>query len=654
MKHVIFSFSLASLLGICGSLSLLGQAQSSPASSSAAGGPGQERNYLSRMFDPSGFRLTKTSLENWREARKKDLAQKITALPDSIKAVLIKRANSSLTSDWSGLSAEKYNEFKATGNRSNYESKVNQHRTAVYSLAIGEMVTHDPKYLAPLVQGLLATLGEATWVLPAHQNEVIDLIAGETAAGLADIEWMLSAELEQASPGIGDQIRAQISQRILVPYLQHTDFWWMGFGKTAPNNWNPWINSNVLNAVVGAGMDADTANLVLAKVLHSTDRFINGYPEDGGCEEGPQYWSAAGGKLIRVLDLVRDLSGNKLSVSTIPLLHRMGTYIYKMHIADDYFVNFGDATPRTIPFAESVFQFGTYFGDDTLRGFGAFMFSLKKNAITTEYLPDFLYSADLFNALSNSSPQEPGLSIAWMPDLQILTARSEVSNTGELFLAVQAGNNGKSHNHNDVGNFIIYVNDRPVIVDAGVGTYVATTFSKDRYTLWNLQSQWHNCPLINGIAQKDGKQFKAGDLTFDQTADHIRLSMDVAGAYPPEANVKVWKRDFQFNTRINTISMDESYELGALKDTTCDNFLTSCTIRKIKDGQLAFVDGSGKDILIMTYDPVAFDVQTTYKLMDDVQLKKSWGDHLWRVSCITKNNSLKSSNKVVFSLPVAK
>ena len=39
----------------------------------------------------------------------------------------------------------------------------------------------------------------------------------------------------------------------------------------------------------------------------------------------------------------------------------------------------------------------------------------------------------------------------------------------------------------------------PVIIDAGVGTYTRQTFSSERYTIWTMQSNYHNLPMINGF-----------------------------------------------------------------------------------------------------------------------------------------------------------
>src|SRR2546430_9673482 len=40
-----------------------------------------------------------------------------------------------------------------------------------------------------------------------------------------------------------------------------------------------------------------------------------------------------------------------------------------------------------------------------------------------------------------------------------------------LFRSAWGGHNAQSHNHNDVGNFIVYGDGRPVLIDLGVETY---------------------------------------------------------------------------------------------------------------------------------------------------------------------------------------
>jgi len=60
-----------------------------------------------------------------------------------------------------------------------------------------------------------------------------------------------------------------------------------------------------------------------------------------------------------------------------------------------------------------------------------------------------------------------------------MMARAQEGSVQGLYLAAQAGNNGKSHNHNDVGNFIVYSEGMPAIIDVGVETYTAKTFTRN-------------------------------------------------------------------------------------------------------------------------------------------------------------------------------
>ena len=61
-----------------------------------------------------------------------------------------------------------------------------------------------------------------------------------------------------------------------------------------------------------------------------------------------------------------------------------------------------------------------------------------------------------------------------------------ISECATYQLAVKAGNNDDSHNHNDVGSFILFKQGAPFIIDIGVETYSKKTFSPERYEIWTM------------------------------------------------------------------------------------------------------------------------------------------------------------------------
>ena len=87
------------------------------------------------------------------------------------------------------------------------------------------------------------------------------------------------------------------------------------------------------------------------------------------------------------------------------------------------------------------------------------------------------------------------------PDVYYKSVGLFVARDDTLCLAVKAGDNADSHNHNDTGSFTVYKNGLPLIIDVGVESYTQKTFSPRRYEIWTMQSAYHNLPTINDIMQ---------------------------------------------------------------------------------------------------------------------------------------------------------
>lgn len=606
----------------------------------------QDRNYLTRTLSTTGFRIQPTRLAEWKKEQKERYLSRIALLPSPIRQTLIQKADQAISYDWPTLSASSYLEYKKTGVRIGFERKQTERRDRLSQLVIGELITGDRKYLDPIVNGLWATLEESTWEIPAiiglqkagtnlpdPDETIIGLVSAETGLMIATIEYMLHDQLDSVSPMLTKRIRYELRQRILSTYLKRDDLWWMGFKGQSVNNWNAWINAGVLQTALLTATDTSDLNHLLSKVFRSTDFFINQYPADGGCDEGPAYWSLAGGKLIRLLYITNSLSSKTLDWTSIPLFHSMGSYIIDTHIDGDYFVNFADAGPRTIPDPVSVYRFGQLFADDSLQGFAAYLFSLQDNRPPDNSVMGFLETADLYTSLTTHPKNSGQPAYAFLPTLQVYTARSS-----SLFLAAQGGNNGESHNHNDVGNFILYSNGRPVLVDAGSGIYTALTFSNHRYELWNMQSQWHNCPRINGILQSDGRSFKASNITAVAANNKVQIGMNLEKAYPPSAYLKQWRRSFSFDRTKNTLALTDEYSLEKRTGETRIDFLCACLPKEESKGQIGFYDTNGHRLLTIRYPSSLLSPQIEEKKMDDEKLVNAWGPQLYRLSFLLQQN----------------
>ena len=545
----------------------------------------------------------------------------------------------------------------------NYENNYFARRGKLNTLIIGELVSGDGKYLPEIVNGLGLLCEESTWALPAHMSlqkagiglpdssePIIDLFAGQTGMLLAWVKVLLREELDGYSPLLVKRIDSELKHRIFDPYINRDDFWWMGFGtRKRMNNWNIFINTNVLSAALLAEDDPNVSNIIIDKSLRSVDYFLNAYPADGGCDEGPSYWGIAGGALIEYVDLLSFFSVQKMDFSKNTLIHNIGAYIYKVHIDNNYYVNFADAGVAVGQDATKIYKYGKLFNDQKLLEFAAYLRKVNNGEANFDLgnVQGFVEGLEIRNEFEGIKPLAPQLKVSWLGDLQVLTARQREGSAKGLFFAAKGGHNGESHNHNDVGNFVLYKDGTPMVIDAGVGVYTKQTFGAERYKLWYTQSAWHNCPTINGIMQESGIDHKANEIKFDDSGALIRLSMDLAAAYPETAAVKSWNRHFSFDPQKGTLTLSEKYKLSKFKEAATLNFLVNGTVALANAGILQLRNPKGKMISLL-FNPDEFDYKIETRKIDDARLALSWQNDLSRVVLRKKGKQLAGTHIIVF------
>lgn len=209
----------------------------------------------------------------------------------------------------------------------------------------------------------------------------------------------------------------------------------------------------------------------------------------------------------------------------------------------------------------------------------------------------------------------------WYPETEFCYMRA-----GGWFFAAKGGFNNESHNHNDVGTFSLYLNAVPVLIDAGVGTYTRQTFSSERYTIWTMQSDYHNVPAINGMAQAFGSQYKAADAKFD--ARRSTFSVNIAPAYPAGANVRKWVRTYALSAA--GVRITDAFDLEEATAPTRLRFLTwgetDCSV----PGKVKIT--AGGEQVVLSYDKNAFAPEVEAVPLTDPRLSAVWGGAVSRIT----------------------
>lgn len=575
------------------------------------------------------------------------------ALPTQVATRLIALGDDALTKPFPPLPATLYLGYARNGNRSKFEANYFERRALLQNLALAECVDAKGRFLDAAADALWAICEESTWCLPAHvgvqkartgladlTEPIVDLFAGETAVTVAWTLYLLGPELDRVSPQLRRRAELELKRRILTPVFERDDFGWMALNITnrsrRPNNWTPWISASVLTTALLSESDADRRVPIVHKMLRSLDGFLRFHPADGSCDEGPGYWSRAGGSVLDCLDVLHSATGGKLDVYADPLVQEMGRFIYRAHISGDYFVPIGDCAARFEPEHALVFRYGQRIHDPNLKALAASGASVD-SILGGRFLGRQLYAVFSAGEILASAPASPPLlRDVWLgsDDLQLMAARSQSGSSTGLYTAAWGGHNAQSHNHNDVGNFLVFADGHPVLVDAGAPTYTAQTFSAKRYDHWAFQSAFHNLPTINGVMQSVGRQFAADQVVCETNDSMAQLRMNIAPAYPASAHVKSWLRTVRFN-RGRNVEITEAFELTEATGETTSNFLTPLDVDSTQPGHVTLSRSSqnGRAPVKVRLDYDADKLIPTVERIEltDSQLARSWGSHLHRL-----------------------
>jgi hypothetical protein len=620
----------------------------------------KERNILANEAKAIDLARVLITDDSWNKLPGYKDRQFWDAIPDNIRKEYISKAEGYLTYDWPVVKATDYLEFIRSGDRRQevYAACSN----ALISLVMGELVEGKGRFIDQIVNAVWFYSEQTWWGWSAHlgaqkigaglpdiNEPYVDLGVGEITNNLSWTYYLFKDEFDKIHPLISRRLKQEITNKALTPYFQRDNWGYMGFKGGRPNNWNPWINYNMLTSYLLIETDPVKKVAEVQKVINSLDKFLNGYSDDGGCDEGPSYWGAAGALLYKSLEKLKNATGGKFDVFDNQLVRNIGTYYYKVNIHAPYFLNFADADATAGGNGSTVYKYGKAIGDIKMQQFGAYLVKIGgwgQHALSGK-IGDQIENLGLLKEILSAEAKEALVADFWFPDTEIAGARDKEGSYMGFFFGAKGGFNAESHNHNDVGTFLMYYDGKPCLIDLGREEYVAKTFSSRRYEIWTMQSGYHNLPVINGTEQKDGARYKASHTTFSANSKSATFSTDIAGAYPEAAQVKSWIRSYTLN-RGRSFVINDKYELKSLTGAvTSSNFMTCCKATEVKPG-LIRLEGDGFT-MNMTFNPRVFTPKIEYHEVKDRSLKRFWPDGVYRIRLELIKPGLKGADTVTIT-----
>ena len=586
--------------------------------------------------------------------------------PDMMKAY-VKKAETYLNYGWPALPATKSLLIERTGDRQQYEKISFEKRDVLYNLLLAEIYENKGRFTDQIIDGVWSICEESFWGVPAHlpktkefsglmdvSQPFVELFSAETSTLLAWVDYFLGDKLDAVSPQIRKRIHNEINSRILVPLMTIPH----GFMSTTasgrrPNNWNPWICSCWLNTVLLLEKDKQKRTDAVAKILTVLDQYLNPYPQDGGCDEGPIYWGVAGASLFDNMAILNMATNDAfVYVYKDEKFKNIGKFIYHAQISPTYFVNFADASPKAGMPSDVIYRYGKAIQDSDMMKFGAF-YRTRSDGTWDRFHYIRIFSALFMQQEFRDAPKDLPLSKdTWLPNIQVMIARDLQGSTDGFFVAAKGGNNDESHNHNDIGNFMVYYNGFPLLIDIGSGTYTRRTFSDKRYDIWFNRSDYHNDPTINGKDQQNGPEFKATNVSWQAGKDYSRLTLDIAKSYPENTGVESWMRTIRLN-RTKNVTIDDVVKLTEAQSVV-QHLMTCYPAELAKAGELLIhyaPEGEKAMDFVISYNPAQFDVsieKIKMGAMEDAGVLQRWGDTIQRINF--KAKTPKKADKYSFRI----
>jgi len=598
------------------------------------------------------------------------------AVPADLREPIVQQAEADQKSGWPAVLATSFLEFARNGNRSRYEAQSFGRHSQLERLVLAECLEGKGRFVDDIVNGVWLICEETFWGAPAHlymqkkgpglydiADPIVELFSAETGQLMAWTKYLVGPQLDKVSPLVTKRIVLETERRILAPARERNDFWWMGFEtntRTARlNNWTPWINSNLMVANLLLEEDPKLRVTETLRIVRSLDAYLNQYWADAGEEEGAGYFSASPMCYFEAVNMLDAATGGTTNVLSTPFIAAMAHYILNAHIAGDAYIDYGDAHVHAGPEGSLLYRYGKACHDAELAAYGAYYANKRdiRHAASANgrskgvYLPSMSRALPMLleaNELRAAKGADAMVRDAWYPYMGLAVARVHANSADGMYFAVQAAHNGRSHSHNDTGAYIVYQDGEPVAIDVGVEAYTAKTFSTERYSIWTMQSGYHNLPTIGGVEQKSGVEFKATGRKFTTDDNRAVCSFNIAETYPKEAGVKSWIRTITLDRKTNKVIVEENFELERAEVVS----LSVMTPRQVTVAAgnltLKLASGEGK-ASVLSFDAAALAAKVETVKLEDQGLRMSWGPEIYRIKLDAKQPVAKGKWTYSFS-----
>lgn len=583
--------------------------------------------------------------------------RELKAFLEEYRAEIRRSAYELLDQEMPAITEDLFSLFEKNGNRLKYEAVYFTRRkflTVLGMEAVLEETKADEEKRAAGENGRFSEVqeklcyvleeicNEECWALPAHVNRkenpnwriTVDLFASETAQTLSELSDRLKERLPDR---LRERIAQEVERRVFIPFFSSQIPY--GGWEHSDNNWNAVCAGSIGSACIHLlKKEPQRLQACLNRICQALPFYVKGFAEDGACMEGLGYYTYGmtyfadfAQELYVDTNGERDLFCGKwgdfeASGCMEDKRTRMAYFPAKCFFPDGRTVSFSDGNSRDTYRVGILSVLAMHFPDVQfpniksaagLHSDPCYRFAAVKMDMlnTAEYLKqlenaekdggkddrkdvgkDIRKAGDRKQEKEEEKEQE-NKAFYVLPSAQWCIGHA-ADKTG---FACKGGNNGESHNHNDIGHFLYEAEGVMFLTDLGAGEYTKDYFSGKRYHILCNNSFSHSVPILDGKGQCAGAEYKCGEFS---AAEDGSVSMELGGAYEPwdiaasEQKRKKILRRLQFDLDSGRLELTDSFSEAGERVT--ENLVTQILPRV--EGNRVFLEKDGVKAVIEVQD----------------------------------------------------
>ena len=445
-----------------------------------------------------------------------------------------------------------------------FDRQIGTYGRAAMTLAFLYQLSGEERYAQKSFEFAEALAGLPSWIIKAHDFSIIYDRVWPWNSSLNDDNVVFSYDIRTTSIGIDmalvydwcydvfnkhqrDRIRNALYEKVILPVRNNYDYqWWATSYKC---NWCGICFSGL--GVASLAMLTEDPGLtdVVTESYNRINKFLGYLGDDGAWQEGRGYWGYGMGETVYFMESLRKVTGGKYNLLAHGKIRKAPVDFALYGLTGDF--GDGKGTPvGSTPLINKLVE-------QTSNGEAAWYRNHILNPGTGIF--DLIWPRPAVTEL------EPKVCSKYFKSIDWAIMRSDFLNPNTVTVACKAGyNDDPHHGHLDIGQFMVYWQNKYFIKDLGNISYDEQYFTNDRWNYPNASSEGHNLISVNGEQQKSAKykdsKWEDGVggkiLDFRTSAKRDYTLMDPTNAYPGE-NLKKWRRHIVLEKPDITIVLDE-------------------------------------------------------------------------------------------------